>query len=164
MAEYYTLFCEGLKIHTPEEYEWLKKVYALTPNESYQDDPDLDMSEEMERVKDELGFEMDYEDFESEYPGHQYDLKPDSLKVYSEGDLSLSGVSRIIQGFLRKFRPDECFSITWAFTCSKTWVGEFAGGAVFITADKIENHHVRNFVMQKEMEHDKRIAAKKKAI
>jgi hypothetical protein len=162
MAEYYTLFCEKLEIRTSEEYEWLKRVYAWTPEEDGGINLE-DMEAEIERVKEELGFDLSYEDFDT-FPEHQYELTSESLRVYSEEDLSTGTVSRIIQGFLRKFRPDECFSITWAFTCSKTWVGEFAGGAVFITADKIEDHHVRNFVMQKEMEHEKRIAAKKKAI
>ena len=160
MAEYFTLYCEKLDIRTPEEYEWLKKVYALTPNKDLEDDEDLDIDAEIDRIKEELGLELHSGDFEDPYnypyPQHQYDLKPDSLRVYSEEDIGTDLVSRIIQAFLRRFRPEESFSINWAFTCNKMWVGEFSGGYVFITVDKIEWYSARTLLREKEEAHKAR--------
>ena len=44
-------------------------------------------------------------------------------------------VAHLVQKFLRQFRPKECWSLTYATICSKPRVGEFGGGAVFVTAD-----------------------------
>jgi hypothetical protein len=46
--------------------------------------------------------------------------------------------AQLVQKFLKEFRPRECWSLTYATTCSKPRVGEFAGGAVFVTADEIK--------------------------
>ena len=77
MADYFTLYCEKLYIKTPEEYEWLKKVYALTPNKDFEEDEDLDIDAEIDRIKEELGLELHSGDFEDPYnypyPQHQYD-------------------------------------------------------------------------------------------
>lgn len=51
---------------------------------------------------------------------------------------AVDAVACLVQQFLGRFRPDRCWSLTWAFTCSKPAVGLFGGGAVFVTAEKIE--------------------------
>ena len=43
-------------------------------------------------------------------------------------------VAWLVRKFLARFRPDECWSLTFATTCSKPRAGEFGGGAVFVTA------------------------------
>lgn len=54
------------------------------------------------------------------------------LYAYEHGDLErLAGC---VQDFLAKFRPRDCFGLTFAFTCSKPRPDEFGGGAVFVTA------------------------------
>ena len=55
-------------------------------------------------------------------------------------------VAWLVQKFLKKFRPDQCWSLTYATTCSKPRVGEFGGGAVFVTADEIKWQNAYDFI------------------
>ena len=59
-------------------------------------------------------------------------------------------VAWLVQKFLKKFRPDQCWSLTYAATCSKPRVGEFGGGAVFVTADEIKWQNAYDFVEQEQ--------------
>ena len=43
-----------------------------------------------------------------------------------------------MQQFLRRFRPGQFWSMTFAYTCSTPGVGDFGGGAVPVTVDGIE--------------------------
>ena len=43
----------------------------------------------------------------------------------------------LAQDFLRKFRPDQYWTLSYATTCSKPRAGEFGGGCVFVTASEI---------------------------
>ncbi len=47
---------------------------------------------------------------------------------------NIDQVVDVVQEFLRKFRPDACFRLEYADTCSKPRVGEFGDGAVLVTA------------------------------
>lgn len=47
-------------------------------------------------------------------------------------------VGNIVQRFLKAFRPAEFFSLTWAEYCSRPRIGEFNGGAIFVTANEIK--------------------------
>jgi hypothetical protein len=52
----------------------------------------------------------------------------------------------LVTKFLKEFRPDQCWSLTYATTCSKPRVGEFGGGAVFVTADAISWQNAYGFI------------------
>ncbi|MGA2258340.1 MAG: hypothetical protein ABSG53_27055, partial [Thermoguttaceae bacterium] len=52
----------------------------------------------------------------------------------------------LVHKFLKRFRPDQCWSLTYANTCSKFRVGEFSGGAVFVTANEIKCQNADDFV------------------
>ncbi len=58
----------------------------------------------------------------------------------------VSNVAWLVQKFLKKFRPDQCWSLTYSATCSKPRVGEFGGGAVFVTADTIRWQNAYDFI------------------
>ena len=60
----------------------------------------------------------------------------------------LCGRPHKVQKFLKKFRPDQCWSLTYSTTCSKPRVGEFGGGAVFVTANKIKWQNAYDFIEQ----------------
>jgi len=47
-------------------------------------------------------------------------------------------VGMLIQAFLRRFRPNDRWAMEYALTCSHPTPKEFGGGAVLVTADKIE--------------------------
>jgi hypothetical protein len=112
MANNYTLFSEVLPNLTDEEAQWLKEQ--------------LETGLEDSRVL------------------HQFDTddEPDGwgryLWLYADESADLEQVAIFVQKFLRQFRPDQYWSLTFATTCSKPRVGEFSGGAAFVTANDIK--------------------------
>jgi hypothetical protein len=72
----------------------------------------------------------------------------------------------LVQKFLRHCRHDQCWSLTYATTCSKLRLGEFGGGAVFITADDIRWNNSYDFVeeqrkaFERHQRHDRRLVQK----
>jgi len=68
------------------------------------------------------------------------------LWVYSQESGNPDNVAWLVQRLLKKFRPDLCWSLTYATTCSKPRAGEFGGGAVFATADEIRWENAHDFI------------------
>lgn len=121
MADTYLLFAESLGKLTPEEEAWL----AERLSSSYEATNDLADDDE----DDSLGFEFE---FYSEQPGSR------CLKLYAIEAGDPDAVACFVQGFLRWFRPHASFGLSWCSSCSKMRDGEFGGGAVFVTANRIE--------------------------
>jgi hypothetical protein len=94
-------------------------------------------------IDDDVGFE--YELLEDEELGRH-------LWVYADEDGDPDRVAHLVQKFLRQFRPQESWSLTYATTCSKLRLGEFAGGARFVTADGIESFDACDFLIQRRAE------------
>jgi len=96
----------------------------------------------------------DYEPSFSTDPEFQYqfcDDEPDldwgrHLWLYSDECGNPDQVAQFVQKFLRQFRPHDCWSLTYSCTCSKPRVGEFGGGAVFVTADEITWQSSHDFI------------------
>jgi hypothetical protein len=83
--------------------------------------------------------------------GFQYEFMEDEelgrhLWVYADKGGDPDRVAHLVQKFLRQFRPHEWWSLTYATTCSKLRLGEFSGGARFVTADRIEPFDAYDFV------------------
>jgi hypothetical protein len=57
--------------------------------------------------------------------------------IHASESGNLDQVASFISAFLRRFRPTHSWGLTWAETCSKPRIGEFGGGAVFVTATSI---------------------------
>jgi len=55
----------------------------------------------------------------------------------------------LVHKFLKRFRPDQCWKLTWAETYSRRCVGEHGGGFFFVTADSIEWDWAHNMVEKK---------------
>jgi hypothetical protein len=70
------------------------------------------------------------------------------LWLYADGCGNPDNVAWLVRKFLKQFRPKQCWSLTYAATCSKPRVGDFAGGAVFVTADEIKWQDAHDFVGQ----------------
>lgn len=62
------------------------------------------------------------------------------LWLYSEDHADLEQVALLVQKFLREFRPQAVWTMTYATTCSKLRYGAFGGGAGIVTADAIVWH------------------------
>ena len=93
------------------------------------------------------GYDGDFAD----EAGFEYSFSQDEdwgrhLWLYTEQWGYVERVAHLVQKFLKEFRPDQCWSLTWATTCSKLSVGQFGGGAVFVTASEIKWQITDDFV------------------
>ena len=140
MADNYLLFSECLEKLTPFEVNWLESVLEEMPDEDGDDCPQflLDYADRDEGDN-YTGFdwliEEDNKDRHGEEaPGYQ---RLHYMLIYSEDHGDPERVALLVQKFLKACRPNDWWSMSFAQTCSKPRVGEFGGGAVFITADEI---------------------------
>ena len=74
------------------------------------------------------------------------DFRPRPVTAGAIDGADLERVAHFVQQFLKSFRPGDCWSLTYATTCSKPRVGEFGGGAVFVTAAEIKWDNAHDFV------------------
>ena len=58
-----------------------------------------------------------------------------NLWLYAPESGDVEHVGEFVRELLARFRPEACFTMTWAATCSKMRVDEFSGGALFVTKD-----------------------------
>jgi hypothetical protein len=136
MANHYTLFSEGIGDLTEEERAWcharLKHLEATLPTLDH-DGMDEDGSPCAPEDKAYVNG--------SQWLGFQWAIKPDGgahfLWMYAQESGDVEQVALFAREFLVRFRPQSCFSLTWAATCSKPRIGEFSGGAVVVTADEM---------------------------
>lgn len=136
MSNNYSQFSEAIKDLTEDEKKWIRSVVAL----DYEDEDDLanllEMLPEADRF---LGEDSEYLDC---WPGFEMVIREEDnlLWITSRNDdwFNMSHVLLFIQTFLRKFRPDYTFIMTWADWCDKPKLGAFGGGAARIMADGYE--------------------------
>jgi hypothetical protein len=81
------------------------------------------------------------------------------LWIYAEEGGDVERVAHLVKKFLKKFRPGECWSLSYATTCSKPRVGEFGGGAVFVTADDVKWQSTYIFLCGEQKAFDERRSA-----
>ena len=163
MADSYLEFSEVLTDLSPEETTWLKSqleiVYILDGKEGA-DPADATW----------IGCRAyrDMEDYDPEFgedAGFAYSFSEDIddtvdtdwgpyLWIHSAEHGCVDRVAHLVQKFLRAFRRDRCWSLTYAGTCSKPRVGEFGGGAVFVTATDIKYCNAWGFVEEQEKRHE----------
>ncbi len=151
MADNYLEFSETLDDVTPEEAAWIDQQISEDPN---------------------VGCPMFLTDCEDRDPddtdcGFIYSFEEDDGKrrfwAHSDGWGNVNHVVHLVQKFLKRFRRDQCWSLTYANTCSKPRLGEFGGGAVFVTADDIRWDDSYDFIeeqrktFQRCQEHDIRL-------
>lgn len=136
MANHYLLFSEALDNLNEAERAWCAaRLHHLETVLPTFDDVGLNEQEQPCTPEDEpylssasqLGFQW------------QLDQEVDScsLWMYAEESGVAEHVALFAQEFLARFRPRGYFTLTWAATCSKPRIGEFSGGAVFVTATDI---------------------------
>lgn len=73
-----------------------------------------------------------------DFPNFDWDFLPEGFWLYSEEGGDIDHVALLVQEFLKRFRPNHWFGLTWADTCSKPRIGEFDGGYLFVTHDTIQ--------------------------
>ena len=67
----------------------------------------------------------------------------------------------LVRKFLKQFRPSECWSMTYAATCSKPRAGEFGGGAVFVTAEMITGRDAHGYIERQQARFERARSLKK---
>jgi len=84
------------------------------------------------------------------------------LWLYAEESGEPGNVAHLVQKFLKKFRSGQCWGLTYAATCSKPRVGEFDGGAVFVTAKRIYWQDGCDFIERKRAAFKRKPAQRRK--
>ena len=164
MAEHYLEFSAALTHLTDEETGWLQSqletVHVIDGAEYAEDSlPDTgeatwigcrayrDMEDYDPDFGEDAGFDYSFSE-EVDADRGRY------LWIYSEEHGCVDRVAHLVQKFLHAFRPERCWSLTYAGTCSKPRVGEFGGGAVFVTATDIKYCSTWGFVEEQEKRHE----------
>ena len=163
MANNYLEFSEVVPHLTAEEETWLRKqlqcVYVFGSQEFTEDELPSGLHGEdadwygCRAWRDLQGYDPDDgELFGFAYEFHDDHDTPDGwgrhLWLHAEEWANLEQLAHLVQKFLKQFRPPDCWSLTYATTCSKPRVGEFGGGAVFVTADEVKWQNAYDFVEQ----------------
>ena len=127
MADYYTEYSAEIGELTDDEIKWLEA-----------------------RLKDieEAGADDDVEDL------GQVDLRDRTLWFCAEESGDPRAIAKFVRDFLKRFRPNDSFSLEYAFTCSKPRLDSFGGGAVFVTAVEIEHMDTAAWVAERCREHE----------
>lgn len=148
MADNYLTFSEVIAHLTTDEEQWLHK-YLQPPRD---EDFDSWTEEKQQAWLEEHGVDDFYD-----WPGFQYEICDRErvgrrLWLYTEESGNTETVTRVVQAFLKRFRPADCFALSYAITCSKMRVGEFGGGAIFVTTDSVEWIDSYDWVEEKQEE------------
>lgn len=124
MADSFTQFSEVIGELTDDEIRWLNEEL----------NPKLDGDEQMDAWRHHRGIGTElWPDF-----GCHLDEKARTLWLFSDENGSVDGAAALVQRFLAACRPKYVFTLTWAGTCNRLRAGEFGGGAVVVTADRIK--------------------------
>ena len=154
MADNYLEFSETLGPLTKQQKVWLEAQLSsimVVNGKEFPADKAPDCDQPNYRG---LRFLRDYEDPDNDFESFGFGVayqgtgKNRYAWIYSDEHGDPERVVHLVQKFLKKFCPDQCWSLTYAATCSKPRVGEFGGGAVFITADAICWQDAYDFVEQ----------------
>jgi hypothetical protein len=175
VADNYLTFSEVIPNLTAEQEEWLKQQLegiAVVEGKEYRYEHGDDLinvgSKEVATQKAEFAGCRAYRDLEGydfdmygDQVGFQYsfddDHDPDTgwgrhMWLYTEDSGEVDLVAHLVQKFLQSFRPNDFWSLTYSTTCSKPCVGEFGGGAVFVTAAEINFESTYVFLEQQRAE------------
>ena len=158
MAENYLQFSEVIPGLGVDEETWLKDQLQSISVRGEEEIPINDLDSRAVEGADWYGprFLRDYDDFdfESDTLGFEFRFHQDDepngwgrhLWMYADEHGDPNHVAWLVRKFLKRFRPERCWSLSYATTCSKLRVGEFSGGAMFVTADEVCWENAYDFV------------------
>lgn len=143
MADYYTKFSAIVENLTPDEAAWLHEQLDMNEDERFESDSWPEWVRERNEFDIWPQFEFEFEDDDTQ------------LWVYSRESDNIDQVAVLIQEFLSRYRPNEAWGMQWSNDCSKPRTDAYGGGAIFVTADKIEYQSSFEWLWQKESEFNK---------
>ena len=111
MANNYMEFSEAITSLTSEEIKWIE-----------------------ENVKEDSALFADHD-----APRFISEIDNATWWLHSNESFDPTHVACAVQAFLKRFRPNQYFTMTWAEYCDKHHIGVFGGGWMVITADDIKD-------------------------
>lgn len=160
MSNYYLSFSEVIPRLTKPEEAWLahqlETIYVFGDREFEQESIPLDLDRTAadwhgcRNSRDLPGLD-EYDratGFSFEFQGNRRARQGwgRHLWLFSEEFGELDRVGHLVQKFLRRFRPSDCWWLTYATTCSRPHAGSFGGGAMFVTAQRVKWTNADQFV------------------
>ena len=133
MADNYVLFSQVVPRLTAAERAWAERTLGCGGRgDELQHEPDL------ARALHDAGIRTRHVD-PDDWPGFAWELtRPgNDLWLYSSESGNPVHAGEFVRALLARFRPRDCWTLTWAETCSRPRVGEFGGGGLFVTARSI---------------------------
>jgi len=132
MADNFKLFSEVVPALTAAERRWVQRVLA--------DDADAKLLQG-------AGIDPNAVDLD-DWPGFEWEINPGNgeLWLYAQSCGNAAHAGELVRALLARFRPADCWHLTWAETCSKPRVSEFGGGALFVTARAVRTTRAHNWV------------------
>ena len=135
MADYYTQYSAEIDKLTDDEVKWLEAR--------------LNDVEDARANDDGLG--------EDDHDIGQVELLDRTLWFCGKESGDPRAIADFVQGFLKQFRPNDSFSMGHTFSCSRPRLDGFGGGAVFVTAESIEQLDSFTWLRARCREHEKRV-------
>jgi hypothetical protein len=163
MANNYLLFAEILEDVMLEETTWLRhqlEPIVVIDGAEYPEGDDSLSDLKTEPSYEGMRFLRNYDGLDNtddreyryddaHYQGFEVEFEDDGdVLFFAEEHGDPARLAHLVQQFLRRFRPNECWPLSYAKTCSKPHPSEFGGGAAFVTADEIRWQSSFTFVEQ----------------
>lgn len=142
MANNYRQFCEVIQFpddNAEEALRWWHQVAFTDPG-------DFDTTEEFEERLKELGIRVKEVDTEF-WPDFQCDTTPKQAIVYAESFGNVANLAEVVHAYLKKFAPNDVWTLEWADYCDRTRSSEFSGGVVAVSAKEVlikATYEIRN--------------------
>jgi hypothetical protein len=151
-------FCERIEKLTEEEKDWIRKVMAFDCQVFEGDDQAIKVLSDM------LGCNTAFlEDTDLDHwPGFQWTFEDGDLVLQDNGEnFCFDELKLFVQSLIRKFRPKEVFSMTWAGTTSRVVTGGYGGGWLVVSKNKTSYEDTWATAEAKAGEHRKALEAQK---
>jgi len=167
MFDYFLRFSAFLAELTGAECEWLQEQFAIVYIVDGVEYPEGELPAGKAETdatwigcRAYLGWDG-YEPDPADEVGFLYSFadKPDKagrwfLHLYATQSGNVANVAYIVQRFLKRFRPSDSWFLTFCIGSDRAGVGEFGGGAVFVTATDVESFTVEDWATVRAREHD----------
>ena len=146
MADYWLMFSEKLWDLTPEEADWLEDQLAdicvFEDGRIYAADalPE-ELSSKTPQYRGPRYLYGNHETSGDTFAGFDFQFCNDrrTLWLYAEDNGDTENVIRLVQAFLRRFRPQDYWVLTYATTCSRPRIAVFDGGIIVVLADEVRH-------------------------
>jgi hypothetical protein len=161
VANNFVQFSEVIPQLRPDEEQWLRhqlEIVSVVDDKEFADgdEPEDDDPDDAEFRGCRAFRDMEDYDSSEKDAGFCYEFCTDEtaepegwgrhLWIYADECGDLERIAHLVQKFLKQFRPNECWVLTYSETCSRPRVGEFGGGAMFVTAGDIKWQNAYGFI------------------